>query len=189
MPRKRMIAPEFFTSSTMNGVPITTMLTFAGIWCWADDFGRGEDDETLVKAAIWPRRRSMTEKKVRDDMDALIGTGVLCQYAVNGHRLLHVVAWHEHQKISHPTKSKLPPCPEHNPEAWQVFLIDTDPATEKFRDVSRGIPEGFANGSGGDRARLHDSVVKGSSDQVSQVQNANRRSPGGRVRDGLDLVS
>lgn len=141
MARKRMLSPEFFLSRTLNDLPVQTMVTFAGIWCWADDFGRGEDDETLVKAAVWPRRRSMTEAKVRADMDALVGKSVLCQYAIEGHELIHVVNWREHQKISHPTKSKLPPCPEHEPEGWASFLMDDDPALAKFRNNSGAAPE------------------------------------------------
>lgn len=141
MARKRMIAPEFFISGTMNGLDVQTMVTFAGIWCWADDFGRGEDDETLVKAAVWPRRRSVTERKVRADMDALRDAGVLCQYVVNGERLVHVTAWREHQSISHPTKSKLPPCQFHEPEAWAAFLMNEDPSLVKFRSDSGAAPE------------------------------------------------
>ncbi|MBP8882820.1 MAG: hypothetical protein KBG77_17180, partial [Dermatophilaceae bacterium] len=86
MARKRMLAPEFFTSSTMNALPVEATFTFAGIWCWADDYGRGEDDETMVKAAVWPRRRKFTERVVRSHMDALITAGVLCAYSVNGIR-------------------------------------------------------------------------------------------------------
>lgn len=147
MARKRMLAPEFFTSSTMNHLPIQTMLTFAGLWCYADDYGRGEDDETLIKAAVWPRRRSVTEKKVRADVDLLVSAGVLCRYKVNGYALLHVTAWHEHQKISHRAAPKLPPCPSHEHGLWAQFQKDDDPALAKFRDASRGIPEGLRRDS------------------------------------------
>lgn len=140
MARKRMISPEFFTSSTMNALPIQTMLTFAGIWCWADDFGRGEDDEKLVRASVWVRRPSMTEKRVRADMDALAATEALCQYLVNDIRLIHVTSWNEHQKISHPAKSKLPPCQIHESEAWAAFLMNTDAALHKFRSDSGATP-------------------------------------------------
>jgi len=139
--RKRMIDPDFFTSGTMNAVSVQTMVTFAGIWCWADDFGRGEDDETLIKAAVWPRRRSVTDKKVEADLAELATHGVLCRYVVNGVRLLHVTSWVEHQKISHPTKSKLPPCQRHEPEAWSLFQIDDDKALRKFRSDSGAMPE------------------------------------------------
>jgi len=141
MARKRMLAPEFFTSATMNAVSVEAMLTFAGIWCWADDFGRGENDETLMKSAIWPRRRSVTDRKVRGFVDELIMSRVLCAYAVNGISLVHVTSWREHQKISHPTKSKLAPCQEHEPEAWTAFAIDNDHALAKFRSDSGTAPE------------------------------------------------
>lgn len=141
MARKRMISPEFFTSGTMNALNVQTMITFAGVWCWADDFGRGEDDETLVKAAVWPRRRLVTERKVRSDMDELCAVGVLCRYVVNGQSLVHVVNWPEHQSISHPTKSKLVPCKHHEPEAWEIFLLNDDPVLAKFRPGSGAAPE------------------------------------------------
>ncbi len=141
MTRKRMIHPDFFVSATMNDLPVSAMLTFAGIWCWADDYGRGEDDEALVKAAVWPRRRSMTEKKVRSDIDALTSHDVICKYIVAGHYLIHVTNWGEHQKVQHPTPSKLPPCQAHDPEAWDQFMNGTDPATEKFRSDSRAAHE------------------------------------------------
>lgn len=137
MARKRMIHPDFFTSASMNAVTVQQMLTFAGIWCWADDFGRGEDDEALVKAAVWPRRRSVTEAKVRADLDALAGVGVLCRYTVADVPLVHVTHWREHQKVSHATKSKLAPCPEHERDAWQKFVDGEFPEMERFASDSR----------------------------------------------------
>lgn len=144
-----MISPEFFTSATMNALPMQTMLTFAGIWCFVDDFSRAEDDESLVKASVWPRRPAMTVKKVRQDMDRLAAADVLCQYAICDVRLFHVTSWDEHQKISHPTTSKLPPCEKHDPEAWSSFLMGDDPALHKFRNGSGGTPEFFRRPSGG----------------------------------------
>ena len=141
MARKRMLAPEFFTSSTMNALPLEVTVTFAGIWCWADDYGRGEDDEAMVKAAVYPRRRKFTEKIVRNHMDALVEAGVLCAYSVNGIGLVHVVSWNEHQTISHPAKPKIAPCQEHEAEAWDKFVSDTDTARHKFRNPSGELPE------------------------------------------------
>ena len=141
MARKRMLSPDFFTSSTMNALPVEVTFTFAGIWCWADDYGRGENDEALVKAAVWPRRRKFTERVVRAHMDALIEAGVLCAYSVNGIDLVHVVSWNEHQKISHPTKSKIAPCRQHHAAAWEEFVSGTDSALQKFRSHSGTTPE------------------------------------------------
>ena len=141
MARKRMLAPEFFTSATMNALPVEVTMTFAGIWCWADDYGRGDDDAAMVKAAVWPRRRKFTEKVVRNHMDALEAAGVLCTYSVNGIHLVHVVSWGEHQKISHPTPSKIAPCLEHDPQAWEKFVNGSDTPLHKFRSDSGEVPE------------------------------------------------
>ncbi len=138
-----MMHPDFFTSGTMNELTIQQMMTFAGIWCWADDYGRGEDDETLVKATVWPRRKSITDRKVRADMDALTVRDVLCKYEVNGVRLIHVVNWKEHQKVSHPTDSKLAPCPKHEHGQWAEFANGTFPAMQRFANDSRITPDGL----------------------------------------------
>jgi len=81
MGRKRMLSPEFFTSATMNALPMQTMLLFAGFWCFADDKGRGEDDENFVAASVFPRRPYMSAKRVRADLDKLTAAGVLCRYS------------------------------------------------------------------------------------------------------------
>lgn len=138
-----MIHPDFFTSMTMNALPVTTMLTFAGIWTWADDFGRGEWAPELVKAAVWPRRKSMTEAKVETAMAGLVEAEVICYYEVADHALLHVRAWDEFQQVSHPAKPKLPPCPFHEVDDYEDFLKDSDVAREKFRNTSGGRPETF----------------------------------------------
>lgn len=158
MARKRMIHPGFFTSQTLNTLPVTTMLTFAGIWVWADDYGRGEWAPELVKAFVWPRRKAMTEAKTEAAMHELVQAGVLCYYEVNDHPLLHVRAWKEFQQVSHPARPTIPPCPFHEAEAYEEFLSASDVAREKFRTPSGVLPEG-----------LHASVVKVSVDKPSSA--------------------
>lgn len=151
MPRKRMLSPEFFSSGPVNRLPVTAMLTFAGLWCYLDDFGRGEDEAALIKAAVWPRRRAHTEKKVAWDIDAIVAEDLACRYegdVINSHGtvtsppracgqpLIHIPSWSEHQKISHPTPSKLMPCPIHDTQLHTVWLRER-----------RRIPETLANGS------------------------------------------
>ena len=82
-----MISPEFFTSHAINSLRIDTAMTFAGLWCYADDYGRGEDDVDLIKATVWPRRREQSIKRVQDHLDTLTDKGLVCRYEVNGYRL------------------------------------------------------------------------------------------------------
>jgi hypothetical protein len=147
-----MLSPEFFTSATVNLLPVTAMVTFAGLWCYADDFGRCEDDVTMVKATIWPRRRGHSETKVARDLDEIEGVGLICRYVVAEVPLMHLISWHEHQKISHRAPSKLPPCRDHEPGMWEEFLRDSGGPLDKFRSVSGVAPE-----------RLQSEVVQGKS--------------------------
>lgn len=143
MARKRMLSPEFFTSTTVNALPIPTMVTFAGLWCYADDYGRGEDDAVLIRATVWPRRRSYSEKKVDADLGRLADVGLICRYNIAGYALLHMPTWHEHQQISHKGKEKLPPCSDHEPGLFEMFLRDSGGPLDKFRRVSGNPPETF----------------------------------------------
>lgn len=140
MARKRMLSPEFFSSGPVSRLPVTAMLTFAGLWCYFDDFGRGEDDADLVKAAVWPRRKAHTPKKIAADLDAIEAEHLICRYEVGGVRLMHAVSWNEHQKISHPTGSRLPPCPDHEAVLWTTFARETGGSLDRFRNGSGTAP-------------------------------------------------
>lgn len=137
-----MISPEFFTSKTLNALPVQAMVTFAGLWCYVDDMGRGDDDAEMIKAAVWVRRRSVTEGKVTTDLAALDNAYLICRYEVNRFPLLHVINWSEHQKINHPTESKIPPCRHHEPAAWELFVRDPNPRLDKYRRTTGVLPEG-----------------------------------------------
>lgn len=169
MARKRMLSPEFFSSAPVNRLPFTAMLTFAGLWCYFDDYGRGEDDAALIKAAIWPRRRSMTEAKVRADLELIAAEELVCRYEAsqalakspleggNGTvtllsryqplRLIHSPSWDEHQKISHKTPSKLTPCPKHEPEMHADYLRKLGRFPETIPSDSRPPPHTLRHGS------------------------------------------
>lgn len=151
MARKRMLSPEFFTSGPVASIPVTAMITFAGLWCYLDDYGRGEDNADLVKAAVWPRRPAHTVRKVAADLDAIHAARLMCRYQSAGVKLIHVPSWNEHQKISHRTDSKLPPCPDHEPALFGFFLSESGNALDKFRNGSGTNPERLANQSGGVR--------------------------------------
>lgn len=115
MARIRTIKPAAFTSERNDSYTGDMFRTWVGLWCYADDKGRGRDDADLIKAEIWPRVKRMTAAKVRQHVDAIAAPdGPLCRYEVDGKAYLHIVNWEEHQKVNRPTPSKLPPCPLHD---------------------------------------------------------------------------
>lgn len=115
MARMRSIKPEMFRSATVTSWPRDVRWTFAGLLTYLDDDGRGLDDVRLIKAEIYPIDDSMSTRKISRHMDLISGNGPLCRYEVDGRRYLHVTSWREHQRINRPTRSRIPPCPVHEP--------------------------------------------------------------------------
>lgn len=117
MARIRTIKPALFSSRTVSSWPVGVRWTFAGLFCYLDDSGRGVDEARLVKAEVYPLDDKMTPRKVEQHLAALATDGPLCRYEIDGARYLHIPSFvREHQRINRPTPSKLPACPEHEPE-------------------------------------------------------------------------
>ena len=121
MARIRTIKPELFSSRTVSAYSDAVFRTFTGLFCYVDDQGRGEDDAELIKADIAPRIKAKTPKVIAGHLDVLSAgeDPPVCRYEVAGVPYFHLpnfVAGAKHQRINRPTKSKLPPCPKHEPD-------------------------------------------------------------------------
>jgi hypothetical protein len=110
MPRIRTVKPEFFRSKILAGCSPRARLTFIGLWTLADDEGRYEYEPELLKADLWPWEHDVTAKEADACVLELEARGRVCLYQHAGKTYLHIVNWHEHQKISHPSKSRFPSC-------------------------------------------------------------------------------
>ena len=117
MARIRTIKPSIFSSETVCDWPIPVRWTFAGLFTYLDDAGRGRDEPRLIKAELYPLDDAMTARKVEQHIDVIAKTGPLCRYVIDGTAYLHVTSWAEHQRINRPTASRIPPCPWHEPDA------------------------------------------------------------------------
>ena len=137
MARIRSIKPDAFASDSLSHVARGVRWTFAGLWTYLDDDGRGRDDVRLIKAALYPLDEDITADVVADDLEQLLAVDCICRYTVDGKAYLHVQAW-DHQKISHPTPSKLPPCPEHSPESFRKPPETLRPDRERNREQGTG---------------------------------------------------
>lgn len=110
MARIRTVRPEYFTSLTVASLSIEARLTFIGLWTHADDHGRCIADARLVKAALWPLD-DRTVGDVERDVKEIAAVGLIRRYEANGRSYFHISGWVEHQRISHPTKSRFPAPP------------------------------------------------------------------------------
>jgi hypothetical protein len=108
--RIRSIKPEFFTSETIAALPLSTRLTFIGLWTYVDDNGVGHDNELLITAAIWPLERDNLETlaRTREDLATLSRIGLVSRYRDSRKGYVYVTSWDEHQKVDHPRKPRYP---------------------------------------------------------------------------------
>lgn len=117
-----MLSPEFFTSGDVTQHPIEVRYTFAGLWVYLDDYGRGEDSTALIKAVVWPKDKRMSETVIERHLAALNWSGMICRYVSGCDERLHIPSWKEHQAPSHPGKNRDAPCSRHEPEAFATWL-------------------------------------------------------------------
>lgn len=137
MARKRIISPEFLTSETVAALPFRTRLGWVALWMYADDYGRGRDNAALIKADSWPLDRSVSERKVAADLTLFEKSGMICRYLVSGQAFFHVLSWADWQKISHPARSPIPPCPAETRPNGHAGLRKV---SEDFRDAAESFP-------------------------------------------------
>lgn len=113
MGRIRTLKPEFFRSRSLARISIPARMTFQGLWCEADDFGRGVADPRIVKGAVWPLDDEITHYDVDEHLDALAGSGHIRLYDVDGERFYVILSWEEHQSAAYRRgKAQFPEPPE-----------------------------------------------------------------------------
>jgi hypothetical protein len=124
---------------------------FVLLWGYLDDYGRGVDDEMLVASDCFPRDRDITPDTVDAWLELMADSGPLCRYEVDGRRYLHCPNWREHQKPQHPTRSKIPPCPDDEPEDFEEWRKHNPERltrrSRKAREELRKIPTGLSGAS------------------------------------------
>lgn len=141
MARIRSIKPEMRTSITVSMWPREVRYFFILLWGYLDDYGRGVDDELLISSDCFPRDRDVTPEVIDGWLETIAESGPLCRYEVDGRRYLHAPNWREHQKPSHPTRSKIPPCPDDEPDDFKKWR-EINP--QRFRNRSRKSRESLA---------------------------------------------
>lgn len=111
--RIRTIKPAFWTSQDVATLPDDThRLLFVGLWNYVDDEGRGADDPRLIKAALFPLNDAIRPA----DIDAMLWRlPSVLRYEAGDRDYLAISTWEEHQKISHPKPSVIPPPEQGEP--------------------------------------------------------------------------
>lgn len=147
MARIRTIKPDAFTSDSLSQISILARWTFAGIWTYCDDEGRGRADYRLLRAALFPLDDRVTVKVLEQAVSELLQAGCLCVFTVDGKEYLHCPNWKSHQRVNRPTKSKFPACPEHeNGTVGSVHAHLTEDSVSDHGDLTGGKEQGTGKG-------------------------------------------
>lgn len=131
MARIRTIKPEFCSSKDAGGLTREARLFFLLMFTEVDDFGRALWIPRRLCGVLYPHDEDVTPEMLTRWCAECEPRGMLIRYAVADVEYLQVTNWHKHQKISHPTESRLP-------------THDSDDATilsESLRNLSRAAPE------------------------------------------------
>ena len=106
MARIRTIKPEFWTSEDLSSLPESTHLLAAALLNYADDHGYFNANPALVKAACSPLREPSVS--IRESLASLLDVGYLAFGTTpDGKRYGRIVKFSEHQRVDHPSKSKI----------------------------------------------------------------------------------
>lgn len=108
MARIRTIKPEFTKDEDLSSLPAEAHLFAAGLLCEADDYGYFNANPKLLQAAIFPLRE--TSVSVPEILQKLSEIGFIeLLNGSDGKRYGRVVKFLQHQRVSHPTPSKIAP--------------------------------------------------------------------------------
>jgi hypothetical protein len=105
--RIRSIKPEFPQSETIGALSRDARLLFIQLWTIVDDEGRARAASRMLASLLYPYDND-APKLIDRWLDELEANQCLKRYEVEGAKYLEIVKWLKHQKIDHPTKSRLP---------------------------------------------------------------------------------
>ncbi len=146
MPRIRTIKPDFCTSPSTRRLSRDARLFFLLLLTEANDEGRLVASAKLLAGSLYPHDDDVSATRVNKWLAELEAQGVVALYEVEDVRYAYFVNWAKHQKISHPTASRLPRPPSgENPEP---FPNPAGGGPETFPpDLGSGSGKGKGSGS------------------------------------------
>ncbi len=147
MARARTIKPQFIRSRSMRKVSCMARLTFIQLWLVADDAGRLVAQPRLLAHQLYPRDAEAA-RLLPGCLAELEREHCIEHYTVDRLEYLRIVNWHRHQKIYHPTPSRLPARPvgflKESAELQETLGSEGEkPSGDKALTPPAQIPEQF----------------------------------------------
>jgi hypothetical protein len=147
MARARTIKPHFMRSHSMRSVSKMARLAFIQLWLVADDAGRLDARPLMLARRLYPGDAEAIDL-LPSWLAELEREHCVERYTVDGDDYLRIVNWRRHQKIYHPTPSRLParPVTRASGEAREVLGSECEkPNGDKGSPAAAEIPERLAS--------------------------------------------
>jgi hypothetical protein len=107
LPRIRTIKPEFPQSESMGRVSRDARLLFIQIWTLCDDSGKSRASSRALASLLYPFDNDVNTL-IEGWLDELEKEGCIRRYRIDSTTYLDIPNWLKHQKIDHPSKSRIP---------------------------------------------------------------------------------
>lgn len=133
MARIRSVKPDLFKSASLRNVPLEARYLAIGLLTEADDEGRFIASAKLLAGSLFPHDEDVTAAKVERWLDSLEEIRMIELYEADGVRYGSFPKWADHQRISHPTPSRLP-----NPVCMTPELFANPSGLNGNREVEQG---------------------------------------------------
>jgi hypothetical protein len=109
MPRIRTVKPEYPRHRKTRSVCRDARLLNIHLWNLADDEGRLQELPQWIIGEVYPDDEDVSPGTLREWLQELSNAGLIHRYEVSGERYIQCHDFNDHQAISHPRKSDLPP--------------------------------------------------------------------------------
>lgn len=140
MARIRTIKPEFWRNEDLCNLPEATHMLAAALLNYADDFGYFNANPKLIEGEIYPLRKPSV--KIPESLRSLQTIGYLeLGTTPDGKNWGRVVHFTSHQKVSHPTDSKISCLSitwEHSGNTPENILNPPDPLRPEGKGKEQG---------------------------------------------------
>lgn len=108
MPRIRTTKPEHWNDKELVNISLPAHLLWIGTWNFSDDEGIFENDPSLLRSQVFPRRTDIRLEQVSQWLGQLVKARFLVPFAHNGQGYYICRTFKAHQRIDKPQPSKIP---------------------------------------------------------------------------------
>jgi hypothetical protein len=176
------VRPEFFTDVKMSQLSPLARLLYVGLWCYADDEGRGEYLPKLIEGSVFPH----CQVDVRALLAELIELGRVRTYEVDGQQYFYIPRFEDYQKPNRKYESKLPKPPVSIEDSADTLPTQRASTADAHAVVGVGVGVGVGEGVGvvaqiPTSARKRDEVWDAMADVFGEPETTTARSLRGKL--------